>query len=187
MKKALGSTLEKDNLVLYIHDSKTRQTQGPFSLWNDADIVLFSSTKNRLLPVYSAVQQNEPEFLIVNWFLLDGLWGLPGVIDLRALSNSSSEEAWSRFSLPKDIPVGTDLDSSCRNHGASRRLIIAGIVSSVFGIAMLVFLCNWRWRKRRLKATDADQNSLQIVQDEEQELDDRSKDAEAPIQNDTWT
>lgn len=184
MIKALGSTPNKDSLVMYIHDTKIRQTQGPFTLWSDTIPLPWLSTSNRLLPVFDAVQQDEPRFLIVDWHAPYSARGYPDTIDLRALNNSSSQKVWSRFSLPGYVPEGTDLDPNCRSREADKMLLIAGIASGVFGIAMLVFLYTWRRRKRRLKVTIADQNSSQAVQDEELELESRFKDAKAPIQDD---
>ncbi|KAF9391495.1 hypothetical protein CPB97_006413 [Podila verticillata] len=136
---------------LYIFDSKTRQTQGPFT--SQSDNTPIANPFVHLFPVYNASYQDEPQFLVANWLAQynepadpSAKYYVPTVIDLHALN--SSPQAWPRFSLPESIPVGKDLGPSCHTRRSSQKLAIASIVSGLFGAAVVAILV-FRWRRKR--------------------------------------
>ncbi|KAG0091233.1 hypothetical protein BGZ93_006784 [Podila epicladia] len=153
---------------LYIYDSKTKQMQ---SLTSQSDTIPIMFHSARLLPVYSASQQHEPQFLVVNrlpqYTTADRTipYYVPTYIDLQA--SNSSVQSWPRIALPDIIPVGERLYPSCRTRQANKKLVVAAIISSLFGIAVAAFLV-FRWRrKRKSKASGADDDSLQETLDGE--------------------
>lgn len=161
-------------LNLYIHDCKTRQTRGPFSVGSAYDLT--DGSPARLLAVYNASQRSEPQFLVINRYS----FGSSMAIDLSALGGSS--QFWTEFGLPPSIPMSERLDSSCRTREASRKLVVAGVVSGVFGFAMIALGFVWRWRKRRSKNNKADQTAP--VAPPDQELAERSRQPQALILGD---
>lgn len=137
---------------MFIYDSKSRQTQGPFTLPNITNTI--SYVNNRLLPVYSATEQNEPRFLVVTLFPLQKV---PGAIDLHALGNDSSQ-AWTDFSLPARLEVDESLEPSCRTRVGTKRLVTAGILSGLFLVFVAISLLI-RLRRKRRSNQSADKTS----------------------------
>lgn len=180
--KAFGSTLPETpyktfKLNIYIHDSNTNQTRGPFSVESKSNLSYLSTA--RLLPVYNASQQNEPQFLAIIWY---NTGESPITIDMCALGGPS--QFWSELKLPPNILMSERLDPSCRTREDSRRLVVAGVVSSLFGLAMAAFGFVWRRRKQRSKNNKADQILAAVAPNQEQELVKRSRDPQAPIRDD---
>lgn len=169
---------------MYIYDSVYAQTQGPFTISTyPISAIIAPSELLRLLPVYNATQPNAPQFLVLN--IHDTYASSPSVIaiDIREVNQPSL--SWVDFSLPSNMPVGTSLEPSCRTQKANKRLALAGIVSGIFGIAMVAFFVAWQRRRRSSKKSKADQNYPQTAMNQERELTSRSKDAQAPIRFDT--
>lgn len=127
------------------------------------------------MPVYNATHQIEPQFLVIN--LYGPVSSYPVIpskaIDLRNLNETV--QLWSDFHIPVSMPLGEGLKPSCRTRGESKKLVIAGIASGIFGFIVVVFLFFWRWRKRRLSQSDADQISPKMTLDGEHELTVHSK------------
>ncbi|KFH65617.1 hypothetical protein MVEG_09093 [Podila verticillata NRRL 6337] len=165
---AFDSSTKIRTYRLYIFDSKTRQTQGPFTSQDENTPVM--NKLARLLPVYGGPQQDEPQFLVVNWLAQynepadpSAKYYVPTAIDLHALNSSS--QAWPRFSLPESIPVGEGLGPSCHTRRSSQKLVIASIVSGLFGIVVVVILV-FRWRRKRKSGrSETDDDSLQDQND----------------------
>jgi hypothetical protein len=145
---------------MYIYDSKSRQTQGPFTLPNITSTT--SYLNNRLIPVYSATEQNEPRFLVVNLFPLPSV---PGAIDLHALGSNSSQ-AWTDFRLPDRLQVDEGLEPSCRTREGTKRLVTAVILSGVFVVFVAIFLLI-RLRRKRRSNRSVDKSLLRVDLDPE--------------------
>jgi len=158
---------------IYIHDSKTTQTRGPFTIANTVEPtdLMFA----HLFPMYGALQPNEPRFLVLGWYL--GYYRFLS-IDLHSLSPA---QPWAEFGLPTDMPLNERLAPSCRTQEANRKLVIAGVVSTVFGVTVIAIWIALRWRKRRLKVSKADQNSLVTTRGQERDLAGRTKVPQALI------
>lgn len=118
------------------------QTQGPFAItpFSTDCTNAFNVFRGllHLLPVYNATQPNTPQFLVLN-LQANGLRIM--AIDVSVTNRPSL--SCIDFSLPPNMLVGTSLEPSCRNQEANKRLVIAGIVSSVFELAMEVFFVAW--------------------------------------------
>lgn len=140
---------------LYIFDSKTSQTQGPFT--SQSYNTPIANPFVHLFPVYNASHQDEPQFLVANWLAQYNepvdpsvQYYVPTVIDL--LAPNSSSQVWPRFSLPESISVGKGLGPNCHTRRAHKKLVISSIVSGLFGVAVATVLV-FRWRRTRKART----------------------------------
>ncbi|KAG0025639.1 hypothetical protein BGZ81_006992 [Podila clonocystis] len=169
---------ESHRVNLYIHDSKTIQTLGPFTI---ANIDITTTYPVRILPVYGASLQDEPQFLAVSMYTLSTGSELSMIVDLHALD--SPPQTWTEFGIPRSIPTNERLDPSCRTRESNKRLFIAGVVSVVFCIAAIAL---WiiRWWRQRTKVRMDKIRWRPLVGKEKREAAERSKGPQALIQDD---